>query len=149
MSVKTDNAVDLLVSEDLDLRRLFHDVQNARGSSVEDRAAYGDLAKEIIRHTALREAALADVTRVMSVGSGLGHVTDRLQEDAPGRRTLFNQAEKMSRGVQGINLNTGQDFDPVLQELIQTVGTEIEWDLGEIVPAVRAQLRQPDSPPRH
>jgi hypothetical protein len=28
---------------------------------------------------------------------------------------------------------------------MQTVGTEIEWDLGEVVPAVRACLTQPAS----
>jgi hypothetical protein len=47
--------------------------------------------------------------------------------------------------VQGINLNTGQEFEPALRELIQVVGTEIEWDLGEAVPAVRGWLRHMES----
>jgi hypothetical protein len=48
----------------------------------------------------------------------------------------------MSRGVQGINLRTGQDFDAEIEELIQLVGTEIEWDLGEAIPELRASLKQ-------
>jgi hypothetical protein len=42
----------------------------------------------------------------------------------------------MSRGVQGINLNVGQDFDSEMQELERIVGTEIEWELGEAIPQI-------------
>jgi hypothetical protein len=48
----------------------------------------------VIRHTARREAALTDVTRVVARGARLGHVLDRLQAEAPGRRALFSQAEE-------------------------------------------------------
>jgi hypothetical protein len=145
MTTKTGDALDLLVSEDLELRRLFHEIQNAQGSSVEDRAVYGDVAKELIRHVATREASLSEIYRMAGDTPALGHVAEQLEAEAPSRRSLFNQAEKMSRGVQGINLNTGQDFDGVLQELMQVVGTEIEWDLGEVIPTVRAWVHQTDS----
>jgi hypothetical protein len=138
MTTNTGDALDLLVDEDLEVRRLFHEIQNVRGSSVEDRAAYGDLAKELVRHIATREASLTEISRVIGDAPMLRHITDQLEAEAPARRSLFNQVEKMSRGVQGINLNTGQEFDGVLQELLQVVGTEIDWDLGEAVPAVRA-----------
>jgi hypothetical protein len=37
-------AVDLLEHEDLELRRLFAALRARRGSSVEERAQYGDIA---------------------------------------------------------------------------------------------------------
>jgi hypothetical protein len=43
--------------------------------------------------------------------------------------------------VQGINLRTGQDFDTEVEELIQVVGTEIEWDLAEAIPELEASLQ--------
>lgn len=145
MTTKAGDALDLLVGEDHELRRLFHEIQNARGPSVEDRAVYGDLAKEIIRHVATREASLTEIARIAGDTPALRPVVEQLEAEAPTRRSLFDQAEKMSRGVQGINLNTGQEFDGVLQELIQVVGTEIEWDLGEAIPTVRAWARQSEA----
>ena len=47
----------------------------------------------------------------------------------------------MSRGVQGVNLNTGQHFDEEIVELEQIVGTEIEWELGEAIPRIRHALK--------
>ena len=47
----------------------------------------------------------------------------------------------MSRGVQGINLRVGQDFDGEMQELMQLVGTEIEWELGVALPEIKGSLR--------
>ncbi len=51
----------------------------------------------------------------------------------------------MSRGIQGINLNTGQDFGGPFQELIQLVGSEIESDLEDAVATLEAWLWQHDS----
>jgi len=45
MTTKTGDALDFLVNEDIELRQLFPEIENARGSSVEDRALYGDVAK--------------------------------------------------------------------------------------------------------
>ncbi len=50
----------------------------------------------------------------------------------------------MSRGIQGINLGTGQDFDGEIEALIQVVGTEIEWELDEMLPALRGALGRSD-----
>jgi hypothetical protein len=44
--------------------------------------------------------------------------------------------------VQGINLRTGQPFDAAVEELMQVVGTEIEWDLDEAIPALGASLQR-------
>jgi hypothetical protein len=42
----------------------------------------------------------------------------------------------MSRGVQGINLNAGQDFDGTVQDLVDIVRADIDTDLADLVPAV-------------
>ena len=96
MTTKTGDALDLLVSEDLELRHLLHEIQNAPGSSVEDRAIYGDVAKERIRHVATRETSLCEISRMARDTPALRHVGQQLVAEAPTRRSLFNQAEKMS-----------------------------------------------------
>ena len=136
------NALELLESEDLELRELFTELRQRRGSSVEDRAEYGDIAKEIVRHVAVREAALVDVAEVASDDPGLSELASRIEHGRNTSRPHIDRVERMSRGVQGINLRTGQDFDAEMEELIQIVGTEIEWDLGEAIPELRSSLKQ-------
>lgn len=141
-SVRDDaNALELLESEDLELRELFSELRQRRGSSVEDRADYGAVAKEIVRHVAIREAALIDVADVASDVPRLRELASRIEHGRTKSRPHIDRVEKMSRGVQGINLRTGQDFDAEMEELIQLVGTEIEWDLGEAIPELRASLQ--------
>jgi hypothetical protein len=141
-----DDALDLLQSEDEELRRLFTAIQEARGDTVHGRATYGDLAKDIIQHLATREAAIVEVGRVVTEVPELANIATALSGDVSTRRELLDQLEKMSRGVQGMNLNTGQDFDSVLQQVIDTVGPEIERDLADAVPAVRTWLARSEEP---
>jgi transcriptional regulator with XRE-family HTH domain len=135
------NALELLEVEDLELRELFTELRQRRGSSVEDRAEYGDIAKEIVRHVAIREAALIDVAEVASDDPRLRELASKIERGRSTSRPHIDRVEKMSRGVQGINLRTGQDFDPEMEELIQVVGTEIEWDLSDAIPALRASFQ--------
>lgn len=135
------DAIDLLETEDLELRRRFMKLRLRRGSSVEDRADYGNLAKQVIRQLGIREAALVDVARVAVEDPCLEEVSRQFEATMPERRRLMDRVEKMSRGIQGINLRTGQDFDAVMEELIGVVGTEIEWDLNTALPAIRGSLR--------
>jgi hypothetical protein len=136
------NALELLESEDLELRELFTELRQRRGSSVVERAEYGDIAKEIVRHVAVREAALVDVADVASDAPELSELASRIDHARHTNRPHIDRVEKMSRGVQGINLRTGQDFDAEMEELIQIVGTEIEWDLGDAIPELRASLKR-------
>lgn len=145
MRVRDDaNALELLESEDLELRELFTELRQRRGSSVEDRADYGDIAKEIVRHVAVREAALVDVAEVASDDPRLSDVASRIEHGRNTSRPHIDRVEKMARAVQGINLRTGQDFDTEIEELIQVVGTEIEWDLSEAIPELQSSLQQSD-----
>ena len=136
------DALDLLEREDLELRHLFTMLPQRRGLSVEERAEYGGIAKEVIRQLAVREAALADVAAVAGNGPDLdlGQLRERFEADMHQRRPLVDRIEKMSRGVQGINLQIGQDFGAAMEEVIQVVGTEIEWDLGVAIPAVKGAM---------
>ncbi len=144
------DALDLLESEDLELRRLFKRIEMLQGVSVQERADYGDLAKSTIHHLATREAAITQVADALTQSAELEPLVSRLEADMSVRRPLIDRVEKMSRGVQGINLNQGQDFDGALQDVMQEVGSEIEWELDEVLPAVKATLRnegdQPDLP---
>ena len=56
-------------------------------------------------------------------------------------RPHLNRVEKMSRGVQGINLRVGQDFDGEMEGLMQVVGTEIEWELDVGLPELEGVLK--------
>jgi hypothetical protein len=134
------NALDLLEREDIALRQAFGQVRSTHGSAVEQRAEYGDMAKSVIRRVATREAALVDVAAVVSTVPELESIAHRLEQHTAVRRQAIDRVEKLSRGVQGINLNTGQDFDKELTELMQIVGSEIEWDLDEAIPALRKTL---------
>jgi hypothetical protein len=135
-----DDALDLLEREDVELRRLFAAIDEARAGTVRGRAVYGDLAKDIIQHMATREAALVEVARKVGELPEQTSPGVSLDADPSSRRQLLSELEKMSRGVQGINLNTGQDFDGVLQQLIDVVTPDMERDLTETVPAVRSLL---------
>jgi hypothetical protein len=138
------NALELLENEDLELRELFGELRQRRGRSVEDRAEYGDIAKEIVRHVATREAALVEVSNVAAQDPQLSEFASRIDFGMRVRRPQLDRVERMSRGVQGINLRTGQDFGSEMEELIQLVGTEIEWELGAALPELRGSLRQTD-----
>jgi hypothetical protein len=137
---KSEDALDLLESEDLQLRRLFTRLQQNQGESVEERATYGDVANEIIRHVTIRESAVADVVRTVGDEPQLESMSKSLERRMRLRRPMISEVEKKSRGVQGMNLRTGQDFHGPLTELVQQVGPEIEWELDEVVPAIRGSL---------
>jgi hypothetical protein len=139
-SEEQTSALDLLETEDLEIRRLFTALRLNRGLSVEERADYGDLAKDAIRHLATREAALVEVLHVTESEPELRDVCERLEANMETRRPRIDRVEKMSRGVQGINLRIGQDFDSEMQDLMQTVGTEIEWELGEALAQIKGAL---------
>jgi hypothetical protein len=132
-----ETALDLLEDEDRTLRALFGSLDRNLGTDVEDRAAYGDIAKQLIRHIATREAAVRDVMAGMSGVSGLTDIVDRMDLNTEDRRRLISEAEHMSRGVQGINLNTGQDFHAVVKALANLLMSEIEWELSHAIPTIR------------
>ena len=144
-SHRSGSALDLLETEDLELRRLFSVLRQHRGTSVVDRADYGRAAKDVIRHVATREAALVEVAESVFDRPDLEGMSAQIQGRMGTRRRQIDRVEKMSRGVQGINLNMGQHFDDEMVELEQIVGTEIEWELGEAIPQILHALSSSDT----
>jgi hypothetical protein len=137
---KNATALDQLERENRELRRIFVELDAHRSTSVEDRAEYGKLVKKLIRHVAIRESALVDVGLAIEHAPSLPTKAEKLRQGTEQRRTLIDRVEKMSRGVQGINLNTGQNFDAELLELQRLLQNEMQWE-AEAVPGIRAALR--------
>lgn len=135
-----ESALDLLERVDHELLQLFLDLAASQEPAVESRARHGDLAKNLIRHVATREAALVDVSRALKSLKGTEGPRSALEGDANDRRIALDEVERMSRGVQGINLNAGQDFDGALSRLTEILEREIDRDLYLSIPALRRTL---------
>ena len=142
MNSSTKSSLDLLEHEDELLLKLFSTLNSNRGASVQQRFAYGNAAKQIIRHLAIRQACLMDVGRVaMASDNDLAPFGQRMVEGAVERRNQFDTVGDMSRNVQGMYLNQGQDFDAQMQPLIEEVKSEINWELQESLPTIRKAAR--------
>jgi hypothetical protein len=127
----------VLQREDLTLKDLFARITQTRESTVDTRYDYGSSAKQIIRHVAIRQSSLMDVAIVTSKVPALQTIGARMLDRGTARRSLFDQVGDMSRGIQGIYLNQGQDFDGPLTTLIEAVNVEIDWELSEAIPLIR------------
>lgn len=123
------------------LLELFSTLNSNRGPSVEQRFAYGNAAKQIIRHLAIRQACLIDVGTVAISSDSLEPLGRRMMERAVERRSQFDVVGDMSRNVQGMYLNHGQDFDAHMQRLIEQVETEVQWELREALPTIEEAAR--------
>jgi len=137
---KDETALDLLEREDRELLQLFSDLEAAQEPDVESRARYGDLAKNLIRHVATREAALVDVSTALKGLEGTEGEWSALEGNGNDRRQAIDEVERMSRGVQGINLNAGQDFEGALSALTDLLEPEIDRDLHHLIPHLRRTL---------
>lgn len=140
-SERQKTSLDVLQREDVTLKDLFERIIRTREPTVESRYDYGNSAKGIIRHVAIREASLLDVGSVTSNTPGLQAIGSRLLERGNSCRELFDQVGDMSRGIQGMYLNQGQDFDGPLTTLIEAVSLEIDWELSEAIPLIRRWLQ--------
>lgn len=134
------NSLDMLRRENHLLKDLFRQVKASQGSSVEDRYNYGNAAKQIIRHLATRQASLMDVARAISEFPSLRDTGARMIARATARRVLIDKVGDMSRSIQGIYLNQGQDFDTPLASLIEAVDAEIDWELADAIPLIQETL---------
>ena len=137
---RQETSLDALAGENRILRDLFEQIDAARGSSVEGRYDYGNAAKQVIRHLATRQASLMDVSDAISGIPALRTTATRMMTRGMDRRTLIDALGDMSRGIQSVYLNQGQDFDTPLTSLIHAVITEIDWELAEAIPLIERTL---------
>lgn len=141
MSRAKEGSLDLLEHEDHRLLALFATLTASRSVSVQQRFAYGNAAKQIIRHLGIRQACLMDVGMAIASDDDLAPLGRRMVERAVERREQFDVVGDMSRSMQGMYLNQGQDFDAEMKLLVEAVKIEIEWELCECVPAIRDAAR--------
>ncbi len=137
---ENETSLDLLEGEDRRILALVKELNGARGQDVEERADYGNHAKLLVRHFATREAALMDVVDGLRTAPALSGMQHRMQAGIVERRHRMDVVERMSRGVQGLYLNTGQDFDRALTSLVELVLPDVAWELDEGVPTIRQRL---------
>ena len=135
-----ETSLDVLEQANLALRRDMAEIKSNRGSSVQERYKYGGLVKAITRHISLRQSSLMDVGFSIRDRADLRVAADRMLDRAIDRREQINKIGKMSRNVQGIYLNTGQDFDGELAPLMDEINEEIEWELSEAIPLIRSSV---------
>lgn len=139
-------SLDVLEQENLILRQWITELESHHGSSVEERYTYGGLVKSIIRHISVRQSSLMDVGFSIRDRSELRLVADRMLDRAIGRREQIDTIGKMSRNVQGISLNIGQDFEGALAPLLREISEEIEWELAEAIPLIRRSVASMATP---
>ena len=130
-------SLEVLEHEDQVLRDLFARISLERGSEVEQRYEYGNCVKEVIRHLGSREASLRDVAGSIAGIEPLKSVAEHLVGHDSAMRGPYEDVGKMSRGIRGIDLNIGQDFDAAFIPLMEMVDSEIRWELGEAIPHIR------------
>jgi|ERR1700728_1226176 len=133
-------SLDLLEREDRKITDLYAQMEANAGSGVEERAEYGILGKELVRRITTRESALVDVATAAVEIPAVAAVGERLGANPIERRERIEGLEKMSRGVQGMYLNTGMDFDGELADLMTVIRPQIAWELDEAIPALRLAL---------
>lgn len=137
-------SLDLLESENAVLRGLFDQIRARRGPSVEDRYDYGNLAKKIIRHIAVRQSSLMDVAAAISPTPSLRSTGARMSKGGTDRRRVYDEIGDLSRNVEVMNLDQGQDFDGPLMVLIDAIAPELDWELTEAIPLIRESLTSKD-----
>ena len=77
----------------------------------------------------------------MASDDGVAPFGQRMVEGAVERRKQFDIVGDMSRNIQGMYLNQGQDFDVQMQPLIEEVEIEIKWEMEEGLPTIRRAAR--------
>lgn len=137
---RAGTSLDLLENEDRRVLAMSEEMDDSTGTQVLDSADYGNRAKLLVRRLAVREAALVDVAEGLCSVPELSELGTRFLADIDERRRRYDRVERMSRGVQGIYLNLGQDFDAALSSLLELVRGELEWDLSDGIPTVRRVL---------
>jgi hypothetical protein len=139
-----ETSLDLLESENIVLLDLFKRIDECRGPSVEDRYDYGKLAKQVIRHLAIRQSSLMNVASGISSTASLRLISNRMSKGGIDRRVAYDEVGDLARNVEIMNLNQGQDFDAPFMALIDAVAPELDWEITEAIPFIRGSLTKED-----
>jgi uncharacterized membrane protein len=135
-------AVDLLAREDAALAGLLAKMHEMSLGSVDARSEFGDLAKAMIRHAAAREAAVEDMTLALANCAPMAAVVERMDADLAAEHPALAELESLARGVTGMNLNLGQDFNGPLEQFEELIARQISWEMNEALPMIRTLLAE-------
>ena len=139
------DSMDELEHEDRVLQGLFYEIARHSGHSIEERYAYGNAAKQVIRHAAVREACVVDL--LDAADPSVSDLLRGWRTTMTTRRSLLNAVNDASRGVQGLYLRTAS-FDGLLGSLVHELQSEIARDLTAVVPGLRSAAHPFTRPPR-
>ena len=143
------SSLEELEREDRIIAGLIAQIRSHDHRGVEDRFAYGNCAKELIRRIGDREAALRDVAAVARRVPELRSVASRLMSHDMAIRSPYDEVGDLSRGVRSLDLNTGQDFDSALRPLLEIVEREVSWELEVGIELIEGWLSRSESAGLH
>ena len=136
------DALDFLEHQDNALLGLFTQLDESTGPAVKARYDHGNQAKRLIRRLALREAAKADVVRVLADVGAFDPLRKHLTGAVEERRNAINALARMGRGVRPLDLNKTQDLDGGIDDVRGVIGPEIAWELAEGITALGRSLSE-------
>jgi hypothetical protein len=128
-------ALDQLEYEDLAIAHILDEFDTQR-----DRLRHGMLGRLFVDHLAVRQAARETVAAALARLPTASDLGERLVIGMHERRRELASLDELTRGVQPMNLNQGQDFDGAMAPIAQAVRDEIETDVHDVIPAVRTRV---------
>jgi len=142
---RDETLLDLLERENALLRGLVDQIDERRGSSVENRYDCGDLAKQSIQHLTSRQSSLMNVGAAISPFLSFYSTAERMIDGGTDRRGTYDEVCDLASKVEVTNLNQGQDFEGPLVDLIGAAESEIDWELAKAISLVRRSLSDADT----
>ena len=130
------DALDQLLYEDRAILEILDRFEDGEA----DPLVHGDAGKLLVEHMAVREAAKEHVATALEGVPGEQDTSAALRGDEERRRDLLRRLDEMARGLRGVNLNQGQDFDGTAQRAAALLRSEIDAELRSGIPRLRERL---------
>lgn len=129
------HALALLEHEDRALLAILD-----RFESEDDVLAHGRAGQLLVEHLTLREAAREQVAVALREEPAVADLAEALEQDARERRAELVRLDEMARGVNPVNLNSGQPFDETVAEVAGPLRRQIRAELDELIPQVQGRV---------
>ena len=127
------DALELLGEEDRLLQTAFEEWDATRPN----RYRHDTVAKFLLEHLAIREAARSAVVEALGPGPHEGALGAFASSDRRPMRAGLGALQEQLRGITAGELNIGQDFDGKLAEVRALVEPELAADLGGVLGELR------------
>jgi hypothetical protein len=129
---RTPGALATLEREDRALLELFGEIDGPHGRSVDDRRAL-----EIVRHLAVREAALGEIAG--SGGPGVAPDPPVVASGAAARRALAGGAPREEGDAPLVRC---QEYDGPLSAVMALVRDQVTWERDVAIPVIEKAVRE-------